>query len=805
MALFDTIRAGASAATGFEIQRSLRFDNVNESYLTRTPSSSGNRRTWTLSLWIKRSSIEIHNSANAHVLMDARGSVETTFGFDSSDRFYMDIPNRISTHAQFRDVTAWQHWVIAVDTTQSSESNRIKLYVNGDQLTDFDNNSRPSQNYETGINLTQAHQVGRYDNGGHFDGYMADVNLIDGQQLTPSSFAETDSVTGEWIPIDTGSLSFGTNGFRLQFSDNSGTSATTLGKDTSGNSNNYTPNNLSVSAGKGNDSLEDTPTNNYPTLSFINSRSPSRIRNGALDINFTDGDDNDAALATFGMESGKWYFEVQINAGSSSALSSLLGVAPDSYQKLKQNTGINAWPGKDTDSGVGIDGSGAKYVDGSSSTYASSFTTNDIIGVAVDADSAKVAFSKNGQFSDGNGNYNQGVNVASGGQVSIDGKAPYFFAVADTSSSRDPQFSLNFGQRAFSSSIPSGYQKLNSQNLPEPVAPRGDKYFDAITYSGTGSQRAVTGFNFAPDWVWVKRRNNNNFNILANTILGANNYMVSNTVDAESVGGGSQLINGFNSDGFDVGTEAAVNNSSGTYVAWCWFAGGSTVTNSTGTISAQVRASATSGFSIMSWTGNGTSGATVGHGLGVKPSFFIVKQRNGTGNWVTYDDENGATKHFTFTSNASSSYSGLFNDTEPTSSVISLGNDVAVNVSSNPYICYCFAEVAGFSKFGKFSGNGNSNGSYVFCGFRPRFLVIKRSDSGNHWVIYDAARSTVNVVEDFLKIELQDSEVTNSQVSVDFCAAGFKMRTGFDIVNAGSGEYFFFAFAENAFKYARAR
>ena len=359
MALFDTIRAGASAATGFEIQRSLRFDNVNESYLTRTPSSSGNRRTWTLSLWIKRSSIEIHNSANAHVLMDARGSVETTFGFDSSDRFYMDIPNRISTHAQFRDVTAWQHWVIAVDTTQSTSSNRIKLYVNGDLLTDFDDNSLTSQNYDTGINLTQAHQVGRYDNGGHFDGYMADVNLIDGQQLTPSSFAETDSTTGEWIPIDTSSLTFGTNGFRLQFLDNSGTSATTLGKDTSGNGNNYTPNNFSVSAGKGNDSLEDSPTNNYPTLSFINSRSPSRIRNGALDINFTDGDDNDAALATFGMESGKWYFEVQINAGSSSALSSLLGVAPDSYQKLKQNTGISAWPGKDTASGVGIDGSGA--------------------------------------------------------------------------------------------------------------------------------------------------------------------------------------------------------------------------------------------------------------------------------------------------------------------------------------------------------------------------------------------------------------------------------------------------------------
>ena len=805
MALFDTIRGGASGAVSFNIDRSLRFDNVNESYLTRTPSSSGNRRTWTLSLWIKRSSIEIHNSANAHVFMDARGSVETTFGFDSDDRFYMDIPNRISTTAKFRDVTAWQHWVIAVDTTQSSESNRVKLYVNGVQLTEFDNNSRPSQNYETGINLTQAHQIGRYDNGGHFDGYMTEINLIDGQQLTPTSFAETDSTTNEWIPIDTSSLTFGTNGFRLQFLDNSGTSATTLGKDTSGNGNNYTPNNLSVSAGQNNDSLEDTPTNNYPTLNFTNSKSPSRIRNGALDINFTDGDDNDSALATFGMESGKYYFEILLRAGSSSVLSSLIGIAPDSYQKLKKNIGESAWAGKDTDSGVGMDGSGAKYIDGSSSTYGSSFTTNDIVGVAVDADAAKVAFSKNGQFSDGNGNFNQGANVASGGQVSIDGTAPYFLAVADTSGSRDPKFTLNFGQRAFSYSIPSGYQKLNSQNLPSCAANPSIEYFDSTLWTGNGSSQNITGFNFSPDWVWGKPRSTSHFHTVVDTVRGAGNLLFPNVNNGEETS--ATAITAFLSNGFTVGSQGnALNNNGETYVGWVWDAGSSTSTNSTGSISAQVRANATAGISICTWTGTGSNGS-IGHGLGVTPNFCLMKRRDtGGNNWIAASFDMQSARELN-TSNAFSDgdYDAFF-PSQPTSSVINMATDSNNNTSGGTYVGYIFSSVQGFSKFGTYEGNGNSNGSYIFTGFRPAFLIIKRTDSGNHWCIYDVKRSTVNVVDDFLAADDPFAESTNnSQMRVDFLAAGFKLRSGFDIVNAGSGTYFYWAIAENPFKNARAR
>ena len=193
MALLHPILLGSSAAGGFEVERSLRFNAADDANLTRTPSSTGNRRTWTWSGWIKRSSISSHNAENAAVFADARDSVETTFGFLTSDQFYLDIGGRNATTALFRDVSAWQHWVIAIDTTQSSSGDRVKIYVNGVRITAFDQSHAPSQNYETGFNMQQGHSIGRYDNGGHFDGYMAEINLIDGQQLTPTSFVGVSS------------------------------------------------------------------------------------------------------------------------------------------------------------------------------------------------------------------------------------------------------------------------------------------------------------------------------------------------------------------------------------------------------------------------------------------------------------------------------------------------------------------------------------------------------------------------------------------------------------------------------------
>ena len=806
MALFDTIRAGASGASAdYEIDKSLRFNSNNK--LTRTPSSDSNRTTMTFSVWIKRGKL------GEQVIFDARrdDSNRTRLQFDGGNRMqfftrFQDNSHGLIVENRSRDVTAWGHYLWAIDTTQSTSSNRVKMYINGVQQSFIsESNNQPDQNEALFYNKDEEHGIGvGLDSAGNeafFDGYMAELNFIDGQQLTPSDFAETDSVTGEYKPIEyTGS--YGTNGFYFNFSDNSSTSA--LGTDSSGNGNNYATDNFSVSAGRDNDSLEDTPTNNYPVVNHLNSREPNRISNGNLDIDYTDSDDNVSSVATFAMTSGKYYFEVLLRAGSSSVLSSLIGIAPDSYQKLKQNN-QSAWPGKDTDSGVGIDGSGAKYVDGSSSTYGSSFTTNDIVGVAVDADAAKVAFSKNGQFSDGNGNYNQGANVASGGQVSIDGTGPYFPVFADTSSSRNPQFSINFGQRAFSHSIPSGYQKLNSQNLPEPTVPKSTEYFETLLYTGqnTSSLYNVTGLEFQPDWVWLKTRNDNIEHILFDAVRGEDKQIATSGTGTEIVR--TSAAYRFLSNGFAVSTVGNGNNPVN-YAAWCWDAGGTTVTNTDGTISTQVRANTSAGFSICTWTSDGSGSPTsFGHGLGVRPDFLFIINRSSSGNrqcW--FSTFSNATNNFismNLEDGVQTAGAAMWGTID--SSVVSFRHS-ANSSNGNNMVGYFFSNVKGFSKAGKYQGNGNSDGSYVHLGFRPAFLVIKTGEQNGDWIMIDNKRDPNNPTKHRVDANLVDTE-SSGDIYHDFLANGFKLRTGSASRNPSNQDMYYFAFAENPFKYARSR
>ena len=808
MALLHPILLGSSAAGDYEIERSLRFNNNDSTNLRRTPSSDGNRQTFTVSVWVKRG--KLGEMLILDAFRDDANRTRLLFSAENKMRLFQRLNNNshgLIAEGRSRDVSAWYHLMWAVDTTQSTSSNRVKMYINGVQQTI--SGSQPDQNESLFINKDELHAIGvGLDSGGdeaHFDGYMAEFNLIDGQQLTPSSFAETDAVTGEYKPIEYDG-SYGTNGFYLNFSDNSNTTAATLGKDSSGNGHNFTPNNFSVSAGRGNDSLEDTPTNNYPTVNPLNSREPNRISNGNLDIDYTDSDDNVASVATFAMDSGKYYFEVLLRAGSSSVLSSLIGVAPDSYLELKRNN-QNAWPGKDTDSGVGIDGSGAKYVDGNSSTYGSSFTTNDIVGVAVDADAKKVAFSKNGQFSDGNGNYNQGANVASGGQVTIDGTGPYFPVFADTSSSRNPQFSINFGQRAFSHSIPSGYQKLNSQNLPACTVNNPKDYHNTVIYTGNRTAKSITGVGFQPDWIWIKDLGGSQNPQFFDAVRGANVGIRPDGTGGD-ITGFSDTLTSFDSDGFSLGADASVgdvNYDLQDHAAWCWYAGGSTVTNSNGSISTQVRADTASGLSICTWTGNGSSGATIGHGLGVAPNFCFIKRRDAGGNnWIAASfDEESARELNTGNGFSTGDYDAFFTS-QPTSTTVTMGTDTNNNTSGGTYVGYFFANTYGYSKAGVYKGNGDSNGAFVYLGFRPAWVIYKRFDSSDDgWYIQDSVRSTTNPTQ----VSSRNAATPQSGENIgDMLSNGFKIRIGGNgNFNANGGKYIYLAFAEQPFKNARAR
>ena len=349
MSFYDAIRVGASGAGDFEVERSLRFNRGDSTYIQRT-SSTGNQRTWTVSFWMKF--CEVTGSTNQRLWTCDGNSgsfdmlkIEFDSGADTNRRLSVIDNNHASSGVRFvgersfRDPSAWYHIVVAVDTTQATAANRVKIYVNNEQTTVFksgsEHNHPPDQNYQTSVNASgKTNTWGRAFSFGssspdYFDGYLAEINFIDGLQLTPSSFAETNSETGQWVPIDTSGLTFGTNGYRLNFSDNSGTTATTLGKDSSGNGNNLTPNNFVTG-----DAVKDSPTNNFCTLNILNSQN-TNFSEGNLKAEITNGSGNRTTVATMGSKSGKWYYEVLYNSQTVDAL--CVGFGDESYNALQGN------------------------------------------------------------------------------------------------------------------------------------------------------------------------------------------------------------------------------------------------------------------------------------------------------------------------------------------------------------------------------------------------------------------------------------------------------------------------------------
>ena len=791
------VGAAGKGGGGAVAQRSLRFNSADSSHLSKTFASAGNRKTFTLSLWLKRARL----GTNVVTIFGAgqSGGYGDKIVFTSSDtlRFFANGGNNgdITTTQVFRDVSAWYHLVIAVDTTQATAANRIRLYLNGSEITAL-SATYPAQNYEfASLNTATAQEIGR-GWGDTFDGYMASVHFIDGQALTPSSFAETDATTGQWIPkLYTGS--YGTNGFKLNFSDNSSNTATTLGKDTSGNGNNWTPNNLSVTAGAGNDSLVDTPTSygtdtgaggsvrgNYATINPLSKAANVSLSNGNLDATNTVSGSAGCA-STIGVSSGKWYCEVTVNAVGSETK---IGICKENAIQSEAGSVANSWA---------YGNSGEKFNSNVNTSYGSSFTTGDVIGIAFDADAGSLFFYKNGTVQ----------NSGTAAYTSLT-SGPYFFQFTARATGSANNLSVNFGQRPFAYTAPSGFKALVDTNLTAPVIAKPNEVMDVKLYTGTGSAQTISGLGFSPDLVWVKQRNGAQNNILCDVVRGANNYLVSDLTQAENT---STTITAFNSDGFSVGGGGAVGGSGSTYVGWAWDAGTSTVTNTAGSITSQVRASTSSGFSVVTWTAN-NGAATIGHGLGVAPEFIIVKDRDTSTFWQVYHKSMGNTNAMSLNStNAASAGSGNWNNTSPTSTVFSVG--VSSNYLTDKHVAYCFAPVAGYSAMGSYTGNGSADGPFVWCGFRPRYLLIKHSSSGSDpWIVRDTARDPYNSGTSAKLAPNYSYEENNStylgfdyQTLVDFTSNGFKVRSTGNFSNASGETYIYAAFAESPFAYARAR
>jgi len=778
---------------GYQIERSLRFNSADSAYLNRTPASAGNRKTWTWSGWVKRGSLGgIQMLFASYFANNDNSQTQVVINSDNTVGISFFNFSAVATTQLFRDPSAWYHLVFAFDTTQSTASNRVKVYVNGSQVTAFSVDARSSitQNGDYAINAAQAHFIG-YGNfsNSYLNGYLTEINFIDGQALTPTSFGEFNSDTGVWQPKKyTGT--YGTNGFYLNFSDNSGTTSTTLGKDSSGNGNNWTPNNFSVTAGAGNDSLVDSPTRygtdtgaggevrgNYATLNPLSQGTGTiTISNGNLDVAVT----TFTAFGTMAVSSGKWYWEVTIGTNGAYLTPGIAAITVQNNVYLYQANPAVSYYGFD----------GEKYVNGSNSAYGATFTNGDVIGIAFDADNNQITFYKN--------NSSQGtITGLTSGQTWVPA-----ISTGDNSTSRSAV--MNFGQRPFEYTAPSGFKALVTTNLPTPTIEDGGEYFNAILYTGTGSSNARTGVGFQPDLVWIKERNASADHALYDAVRGVQQQLESNTTTDETTE--STGLTAFGSDGFTVGSLAQVNTNNDTYVAWNWKANGAGVSNTAGTITSTVSVNTTSGFSIVTYTGTGAN-ATVGHGLGVAPSMVIVKRRTGgIQNWIVWHTAIAANEYL-YLNLTNAKATGAWNNTAPTSTVFSLDTATEYNATGSTYVAYCFAEVPGYSAFGSYTGNGSADGPFVYTGFLPRYVMIKQSSAaGENWTVYDSARNTYNITNSVLFPDTNSAEFTSTSfVPIDLLSNGFKIRTDGAGRNANGATYIFAAFAESPFAYSLAR
>ena len=790
----NALIGSSGQATGYNLTKSLRFRSSASAYLNRTPSVTGNQQKFTVSTWIKLSGTNDFNifagpSSGDRWVMGI-GSIanggQLDVGFNVSGTWY-----DVYTTQVFRDPSAWYHVIWAVDTTQATASNRYKVYVNGVQITSFAGGSYCPQNTNTTVNTAVLHKIGNYSTG-YSDGYLAEYNFIDGQQLTPTSFGSTNATTGVWQPAKyTGT--YGTNGFYLPFTNT--TSTTTLGYDSSGNGNNWTTNNFSLTSGATYDSMTDVPTLTSATAANYSTFNPVGVGGGSLSNGNLRSSTSSSIpdVGTMAMLSGKWYCEITVTTSSNPRVGiyDIGAAAPANFGAT-----ANGWALVNSPSRI--------YANGTAPNYGSFNGANgDVVMMAYDADAGKFWFGANGAwFASGD--------PATAANPSITGLAGKALVPAVASGTGANVFDLNCGQRAFAYTPPTGFKALNTYNLPDSTIVRPSKHMNIVPYTGTSSvSQSVGGFGFQPDLIWIKNRDNVENHHLMDSVRGNNKFLLTNSTAAERTGSMNSGNNAlaFTSDGFSItsnGTGDELNFGTRAYVTWGWKASGATASNTSGTISSTVSTNPSAGFSVVTYTGTG-SNATVGHGLGVAPNVIIVKSRtNSAANWIVYHWSLGAGQYILLsTSGAAGAASTVWNNTSPTSSVFSIGTDAGTNGSANNNVAYCWSEISGFSKFGYYTGNGSADGPFVYTGFRPKFILTKRSDSTSDWWIQDTTRATFNASNALLFPNLTQAEYTTAGVEFDILSNGFKPRnTGHNI---SGGTYIYMAFAENPFKNSLAR
>ena len=547
------------------------------------------------------------------------------------------------------------------------------------------------------------------------------------------------------------------------------------------------------------------------------------------------------AVGSFALTSGKWYFEVRIDSMNADNGMSIGFV--NNLFNLDAELGYNSPSSPSGAQGFGWYAATNNLIYGpgdGGGTYNKSWgggsivTDEDIVGIYLDVDNLKFWAAKNGTV------FNSGDPAAGTGHGFGTGGSPHNIAILPGEglypaignwSVADATVTFNFGQDdtfggtvtaagnadgnghgVFKYAPPTGFLAICSANLSvsddiDPAQTDDDypgKNFNAILYTGTGSSNAISNLGFKPDLVWLKQRNSTNSNKLIDSTRGAT-YAIESDTTQNSSSAESNGLTAFGTDGFTVGSDSAYNGSSSTYVAWAWKAnGGTTASNADGDITSTVQANTKAGFSIVKWTSNNQSNQDIGHGLSAAPKFIISKPYSAsTWSWHVFHHYLGSIGNFQLNSGDAFSSGTATYGAMPTSSVFRVGTpgNLMPNNTNTDVISYCWHDVEGFSKFGTYTGSADADGPFVYTGFRPRLLVIKKGSGSNDWSVLDTARTTNNPCSKFVRWESNAAEFENTSKSIDILSNGFKIRNSNDVNNGSGGTYAYMAWGDVPFKY----
>jgi len=753
------------------IDNSCIFNGATNNYLSRTPGSNGSTTTLTFSAWVKRGRLGSQSSIFFTNDFSAYGE-QLEFLSDNTLQYVCTRTTagvndwNFITNRTFEDTSKWYHIFIKRDTTNSTQADRVQIYVDGERITSFSTETLAGSSAPGWWNqTTYANIIGNTGNASYLRGigYLAEVNMIDGTAMDVSDFGVTDTSTGRWIPKTLSGITYGTNGFRMKFQDSSA-----LGDDTSGNTNDFTATNLAST-----DQTTDSPTQNH---AVIGENGFSSISEGRLKAEGSVSGQWRTGVSTLGMKSGKYYWEVKIVAHSNDNFF-MFGICNESTISYV-TAAANRYPGLDTDSGsyswqpnaagnddIRFNGSIVREETGTT------LANDDILQFAYDADTDRLWVGKNDTFLY-SGDPANGTNYTISGIGTRENRYAALAIHNDTSH----KFEVNFGQRSFAYTPPTGFVALQQDNLPE-------------------TAKDVSGFT------WTKNRDGTDWHYLVDSSRGNTKVLNSNDTATEETH--QDGVQKFLKGGISVEDRDNVNKSANSFVNWTWVAnGGTTESNTEGSITSTVQANTTAGFSIVTYTGTGTAG-TIGHGLSSAPEWIIVKKRtNDTQAWQVYHHSNTdapATEKLTLNTTAGTvDDNTTWNDTAPTADVFSVGNGSGTNENTDTYVAYCWHSVDGFSKFGKYTGNSNADGPFIYTGFTPKFLIIKRTNTTGSWFMYDTIREPLNPVFRWILADSSGAEnSSNITRYVDILSNGFKLRgTGGDV---NSGTLVYMAFAKNPF------